>query len=62
MYIIKQGPIYLQSFGETDSEGNTKIDLTMDPAKAKRFDTFVEAEAVNDRYEVGGKVVRITIE
>lgn len=57
MYIIKQGPIYLQSFGETDSEGNTKIDMTMNQDKAKRFETFVEAEAVNDRYEVGGKVV-----
>lgn len=59
MYIIKQGPIYLQSVGDTDSEGNTKIDLTMDPAKAKRFDTFVDAESVNDRYEVGGKVVAV---
>lgn len=59
MYIIKQGPIYLQSVGETDSEGNTKIDMTMNQDKAKRFDTFVDAESVNDRYEVGGKVVAV---
>lgn len=57
MYYIELDEIFwLKSYGTTDENGETPMQVTTVQDEAMGFNTREEAEAINTRFELGGEV------